>query len=283
MSDTGSLLPELPHRLSTLKCTVGLTSRIKLAAPGSVRYSHPVRSMCVGISMAFSLSKLVATHLSLLLQYPTADDSLIECPTPILAILSTHPESLIRLARSKLYSWPYAEVPACWRRLFVDSSIVHAIQLIQGKLLALNQDSLASHDNYSQNGKSVGAMEKFMDATESIGQDDWLQSVVKLLDMAIIMAGGEGRRDMIDTILQALQQDLETHVDSVTKGSEPKRRKLESAPPQYSDRFPIQSGNSRVDRPQLRYPVQSSLAPSVMAFEQHLRAGKGPLVMARVA
>lgn len=212
-----------------------------------------------------SLLDLLPSHLSTLLQNPLPTDSLSECPASVLSILSTHPESLIRLARSKLYSWPYADVPACWRRLFSDASIVHAIRLIQTKIEANEALMIEADRLESENG-------------ETWKEICWVQQVVNILDMAIIMAGAEGRRDMIESILQALQrqvqaQQAEEHVPK------PKRRKLDFSVRRFDDRFPTCCTKLTGTLPFIEHPIPSTSAIPILLFEQHLQGGKGPLVI----
>lgn len=70
--------------------------------------------------------------------------------------------SLLRLADEKILSYPYKEVPTCWRRLYTDASILSVVALF--------------------------ACSK-VDAEPS--QNDWFDAI-KMLDMAIIVAGSPG-------------------------------------------------------------------------------------------
>lgn len=224
------------------------------------------------------LPTLLTDHLSTLIQRPSSADSLSQCPAPVLLLLDTHPESLIRLARSKLYTWPFAQVPGCWRRLFVDASIVHAIRTIQSCLETEHNDKPESNEPKSKSADGKTSEPKFSNDTEANKEDDWVQDVVRLLDMAIIMAGAEGRRDMIESILESLQRYLqERHHDDYEPN--PKRRKLGVPTSQYSDRFPIECYKGTVILPQIQCPVPSASAPPVWVFEQHLQARKGPIVI----
>lgn len=215
--------------------------------------------------MSPDLSSLLGGHLSTLLQKPQPGDSLAECPAPVLSLLGTHPGFLIRLARSKLYAWPYAQVPACWRRLFSDASIVHAIRLIQLRIVESDACKI-----------EVFKPDREDEETEKAA--DWVQEAVNILDMAIIMAGAEGRRDMIESILQTLQRHIK---EQQTEEREPnaKRRKLDSSEHQYNERFSDQYNKSTGNLPLIEHPIPSSSALPVFAFEQHLQAGKGPLLI----
>ena len=84
-------------------------------------------------------------------------------------------DDLLRVARTKLHAYPFAEVPVCWRRLFTDASIVKAAIMIF---------------RWEQGEEDVG-------------------NVVGVLDMAIIMAGadGPGRRDAVEAMLEAVEAE----------------------------------------------------------------------------
>lgn len=127
--------------------------------------------------------------------------------------------------------------------------------------------------------------------------EDWVQKIVNLLDMAIIMAGAEGRRDMIETLLGALQRYLfdadegplakhrklsasdtiySDSSDSDT-GRRSKRRRLSpsAAPSPYTSTFPPSPHPQQT--PKISYPIASAINIPLREFEQHLAAQMGPL------
>lgn len=134
--------------------------------------------------------------------------------------------------------------------------------------------------------------------------DDWISSVVRVLDMALLMAGGVGRVEMIAAVLDELEAYLEEGGNSDMKSIEAtamgdpqrpcKRPKLvhdndgqgyrKDASPStiYSDSFPL-----TIDRaaPPIQFPVNRRVAPPLWEFEQHLRhkggAEGGPMVMTK--
>lgn len=87
-------------------------------------------------------------------------------------------ERLRRLADEKILSYPYKDVPTCWRRLYTDSSILEAA----GRL------SLASI------------------VDEEKGADEALKGIERL-DMALVVAGapGQGREDIVHRLIVELQ------------------------------------------------------------------------------
>ena len=233
------------------------------------------------------LSTLLTNSLTTVLKPPSRDDELSHCPAAVLSILRTHPESLIRLARSKLYSWPYAQVPACWRRLFVDASIVQAIHITQKNLAIECEKDSTKHEVITgaiENGLAGRRILRNGDWRKRVyEEDDWVQQVVNLLDMAIIMAGAETRREMIEAIIEHLRLYLSHETLTLPKHSQndepsqPKRRKLSSSHAQYNDTFPISKKLQQL--PSIRYPIPSASAPSLWTFEQHLQKQGGPMVI----
>lgn len=224
------------------------------------------------------LSGLLNDRLSELLENPSSTDPLADCPAPVLSILATHPASLIRLAHSKLYAWPYAEVPACWRRLFADASIVHAIRLIQQRLEAGSVREVEANRPDGEDKEAKQEVQRNGSGDGSTKGDDWVQEVVRILDMAIIMAGAEGRHEMIESILWTLQRYLQ---EQQPERDEPiaKRRKIDPSQQLHNDRFPIQCSTSTGTLPLIQYPVSSTTALPLFAFGTHLEARKGPLVI----
>ena len=220
---------------------------------------------------------LLNRSLQTLLSPPSTDDELSACPASVLCILQSHPESLIRLARSKLYSWPYARVPTCWRRLFVDASIVHAIHITQTSLAPDGIDRQTR--DLSKDGRTEDSFPKGNGGDEEVG-DDWIQEVVNLLDMAIIMAGAEHRREMIEDIIGKLRLYINPILSPDHNDDRPlqKRRKLSSYYSRYPDTFPTILSDQHVSPP-ICYPIASAAAPSLQIFEQHLESQGGPLVI----
>ncbi|KAL8793455.1 MAG: hypothetical protein Q9195_003938 [Heterodermia aff. obscurata] len=223
------------------------------------------------------LSDLLSHRLSELLENPSLSDPLADCPAPVLSILATHPASLLRLAHSKLYAWPYVDVPACWRRLYADASIVHAIRLIQQRLEAASVWGVEANrpDGEDNVTKQEAQKESGNGLTK---EDDWVQEVVRVLDMAIIMAGAEGRHEMIESILRALQcylQEQQSEID----GPIVKRRKNDPSQHRHNDRFPIQCSMGTGTSPLITYPISSAAALPLCEFGKHLEARKGPLVI----
>ncbi len=191
------------------------------------------------------LSKILHT-----LAHPNDSDPIKDCPQSVLFLLSTKPDALRTLAHTKLHTYPFASVPACWRRLYTDSSIAVAVKLIKGRLT-----------EPERNGENSPGEEKDEKADE-----EWVSEVVGILDMAIIMAGAEGRGEMIETLIGALQDHVKEH-----QLPQKKRRKVEDA-------FPVDL-NGKHAIPIIHHPVRSISDCSMYGFEKYLALGSAPLVM----
>ena len=195
------------------------------------------------------LLELLANSLQTLL-HPAPNDPILDCPPSTRSILPTHPTSLIQLAHAKIHSYPFSKVPICWRRLFTDASIVQALTVMRDGV-----ESLGSGEG-ADGGDEKGDWR---------GGGDWIQEAVRLLDMAVIMAGAPEREGMVEELLSALQ----SYFEEVDDGSRKKKKRRKE-----SDTFPIEGGNVFEIRNQI--PIRSRL--SMEAFEKHLMTGL-PLVI----
>lgn len=236
------------------------------------------------------LNDCLATLLKTLLAPPASNDALLGCPRSVLLVLSTHPKSLIRLARSKLYAWPYGQVPDCWRRLLTDASIAHAIYCIQSGTRSApaknrsHEDGMTGIDIVGGNGGPGRPRDGPSKSKNWPGlQRVWVQDAVNILDMAIIMAGANGRRSMIESIIEYLRLYLEhgknaSEYDYEDNQLHKKRRRLSACSAQYRDTFPLDMVGFYQSH-SIQHQICSSKGLSISAFERHLQGGKGPLVI----
>ncbi|KFY20938.1 hypothetical protein V491_03299 [Pseudogymnoascus sp. VKM F-3775] len=154
-------------------------------------------------------------------------DQLLELPPPLLAVLRRQTALLFkpvgsyngvlllkRLAdlektgRGKLYVYPFHEVPVAWRRLVCEVGVVRAVAEILGI--------------------SDGESEKV----------DWIDEVVKTLDMVLIMSGapGEGRREWIEKTFEILEDVIERKEAPESNSLEPpaKRMRIDNVVPRLA-------------------------------------------------
>ena len=171
-------------------------------------------------------------------------DEIRGCPVATLHLLRIDPAAVIKLAHTKIHCYPFSQVPTCWRRLFTDASICEAIRLSRAGIGSVNED--------------VGG--SFRGETD----EQWIRDVVKLLDMAIIMAGAPERANMIEDILATLQSWSEGN----HRQPPAKKRKVEA---QFSS-----LKDSRL--PDVKYPIPRRSAVSLRDFENHLPS-RSPIVI----
>ena len=197
------------------------------------------------------LLELLAGFLDTLLQ-PAASDPILDCPPSTRSILPTRPASLIQLAHAKIHSYPFSQVPTCWRRLYTDASIVQAVKVVKEGVDAMESARNVEHADGNEEVEWKGDSE------------DWVQETVRLLDMAVILAGAPEREEMIEELLSALQDYVEERSD----GPPRKKRRKED------DTF--QTEGKDVPEIQKQIPIRAAL--SMEAFEKHLGTGL-PLVI----
>lgn len=97
-------------------------------------------------------------------------------------------------------------------------------------------------------------------------EDDWVQRVVKLLDMAVIMTGAPGRAEIIESLLEGLQDYVE---ESDRECGPPRKKRMKAL-----DMFPT----GREDMPEIRHQISTRSDVSMTEFEKHLDTGL-PLVI----
>lgn len=213
---------------------------------------------------------------------PGTTDQILQCPLSARVLLPTHPALLIKLAHTKIYSYPFTEVPVCWRRLFTDASVTGAARVIEakvGKTQTVQLDG-KSHEFGSKRKQQSGQHgfrteveedeEEAINGREDLGAEDgedWIQEVVRLLDMAVIMAGAPEREETVESLLSTLQA---YHEAQGQKDHGPAKKKLRRDP----DIFAVEGKNV----PKIQYPTLRYSAMSMAAFEEHLLTDQ-PLVI----
>ncbi|KAI9764945.1 MAG: hypothetical protein M1840_007970 [Geoglossum simile] len=189
-------------------------------------------------------------------------------------------DDLIGLAYDKLNTFPFKDVPTCWRRLYTDASVLKAvfqisILITEGCVLGDGKaDRSRPGDKKSNPLRAHGPLEG-----DGLCLPDWESDIVRTLDTTIIMTGapGKDRRSLIEDILNSLQSIAETNLNNHADGKtfedrrSGKRRKLDTFG--IDDAFP--QCTNRV--PALQFPIQRANSLSLSAFERHLSASKnGP-------
>ena len=182
---------------------------------------------------------------------PQHNDDILKCPASTLQLLSSKPAVLIKFAHSKIHSYQFRHVPACWGRLFTDASVLEAARIIQDAITAANK-GLANKER--KGVKLDGGQQK----------DDWVQETTRLLDMALIITGAPERRELIEILFATLEAWLE---DKQTGPPRKRRRKEEG---EYF--------TTNASIPAIRHPIPKVAVPSMENFEKHLLCAQ-PLVI----
>lgn len=197
----------------------------------------------------------------------------------IRTVLHSDPDAALSLADGKLRVFPFKDVRLCWRRLYTDASLLNACYAIR--------------ENYEATGTGTG--EKLKDGENQSSNDAWLGSVIRTLDMALIMTGGPGREGQIEALFDALQNSLgvpslipfnsnipiHDEQDSATSPRPSKRLKTSPSPtasvsaPAQSRLFP----SNAAPAPLIRHPIPRISALSFEDFTSHIYSAKIPLVI----
>lgn len=208
---------------------------------------------------------------------PSPNDAILQCFDhdigKLRSLLRDDPEAALRLADTKLRVFPFKDVKDCWRRLYTDASLVLATHLIRTQLQVSAECDRQTLAQQSGESKPDAAIQ------DGDNQETWRASVVRYLDMALIMVGAPSRENIIASLFSALQ-GLPLHNTDKTisqpdssedeaSGRSVKRRKL-SQP-----LFPPETAPS----PELKYPIPRISAPSFDAMEQQIQVARTPVVI----
>ncbi|KAI5279688.1 hypothetical protein KEM54_004058, partial [Ascosphaera aggregata] len=207
---------------------------------------------------------------------PAPDDQIIGCfdnGFPVVRnLLRNSPDEALRLADEKLRVFPYKDVKDCWKRLFVDASIVKACQIIQRLLCDRASSGGEEYDQKRQDGEVHGAEEEVKLKADDVLKADhidpdspWLDMAVCVLDNALILAGGFGRTEVISSLFDALA------------GSTAPRLNIEGQADESDVMFPT----SFIPVPIITRPIPriSSSELSFELFTTHVNFQRSPLVI----
>ncbi|KAK7521402.1 uncharacterized protein IWZ02DRAFT_421016 [Phyllosticta citriasiana] len=130
-----------------------------------------------------ALSSLLRAHLSSPL---SPDDPLHACGASVTALLPRQPRAVLRIAHAKIHAFPFKDVPACWLRAWSEGCLWACVGLL-------------SESGGEEVEKGGGEEE------EGEEDDEWLDDVVRVLDMGLILAGGVGREKVYEWAFAALE------------------------------------------------------------------------------
>ena len=205
---------------------------------------------------------------------PSPDDPVLQCFDYDIHAhnkqLLNDPDAALQLADSKLHVFPFKDVHVCWRRLFIDASILKACVTIYnacglGDKRDKNTKVRETIDGMIKNSlTSIGNLRINADAS-------WLSPVVHLLDKALIMTGAPLRETLVESLLNALQHvTTPEEIEVEDEGGRPSKRRKLSEP-----LFPC----DMVPAPEIKYPIPRVSGPSFDSIEHHIRKVRTPLVI----
>lgn len=100
-------------------------------------YASPTK---IGMSESGGDEHTVEAHLLHLadrickhLDETVSNENIHLCGLGPLRIMESRPDEVLDLAHQKLHTWPYRDVPMCWRRLYEDAALSKAASLIRTK------------------------------------------------------------------------------------------------------------------------------------------------------
>jgi lysine-specific demethylase 8 len=211
---------------------------------------------------------------------PQSTDSILKCfehdtapAAKLVVLLRDDPAAALGVADARLRVFPFKDVKECWRRLYTDASLVLAVHLIRENMTKQDLEAVRKEQPKNQNrgnGQDRDAL-----------HEPWLDSAVRYLDMAIIMAGAPMREDMIDTLFSALKKWTQTQKLNSSCETEPHDLEFEETRPQKRRKLsaPLFPPDSAPVPRELANPIPRVSAPSFDAMENHIQDVRTPLVI----
>jgi hypothetical protein len=164
-------------------------------------------------------------------------------------------DDLISFSTEKLYAFPFKEVPACWRELFREASL-------------LKISALAVKDVWRQSRVFSQELPRIPTFSDQV-----MDEMVRTIDMALIMAGPPISLDTRDAVCAVLELLEACNSDLVNRHDEqktPKRRKLNTMSQSAASRFPFSSAMV----PAISKPIPRMASLSYDSFEKHMHKPK---------
>ncbi|KAM3065345.1 hypothetical protein ACMFMF_011070 [Clarireedia jacksonii] len=156
---------------------------------------------------------------------------LLECGEPILNLLSRQStairhsgkhrlilqrlDDMMNLAKEKFYAFPFKDVPACWRSLFLEASLLKFSALVMRRVWNTEQLPVDVSSNC---------------------EDVVLDQMVETMDMALIMTGVPTSSTIQEAIDQALSLLQKIHLERADEPTQPVTKRL--VPPPLSHPIP---------------------------------------------
>lgn len=212
--------------------------------PRSLFSTRPITPAEWKSSLSFPEAlRQLASDFEVELEATVVGDSIEECGTAPLEIIRDRPDEVIRLAHRKLHTWPYSEVPTCWRRLYEEGSIRKAINMIKAQA-EIQATDFKGRKRYRDGTTKIESTDASYSAQPDTpnqlcredGEDDWIANVVRVLDMGLILTGAPGRSQLITDLLDSLQLFLVPTEESSNNSQKDKAKVYDSGLPHS---FPV--------------------------------------------
>lgn len=168
------------------------------------------------------------------LQKDIPGDPIVDCHSDGYHSLREQNDTLFALANQKLHTFPFKDVNPCWFRLYTDASIAKALTLMERPFVPEDLDT-----------------------------------IVSILDMALIMAGGLGREQLIHDIMSSLQAVTKEHHEDSERPI--KRRRIQES----ANTLP----QDNVSIPIIHFPILYMSSPSLTKFQAFMLDKREPLIL----
>ena len=250
------------HRMVLFATAVEAENCGKLRRPERTTSIHQSASM-----NDLQLFSSIKDLLERTLKAPFAEnDSIRDCDPSLLSLLRVSPEVAREHAYEQLYAVAYKDVAECWRRLYTESSMWIALDMVEEVVERIEQERI-KHDSVEG----------------SVAQE--LGKIVEELDRAVIMTGAPVRRHKIEEIfgkLSYLQLCRNENLgiyrceDGTLDEHEGRRRKLSSTPeanhpsPEIELEIPHSYPSIQVPDPPLRFTFRRMHNLSLEEFQSQL-------------
>ncbi|KAK5823164.1 jumonji domain-containing 5 [Linnemannia elongata] len=171
-------------------------------------------------------------------------------------------DALVDYGREMLHTYPYREVPSCWREFYTDAGILKALAL-----------GFSAFRGRGEGGDGSGLEVVAVDAEP-------LKVAIAVCDNVLVMAGasGERRRDLVFEMIDYLETVIENGLDPKEDGVAPmaKRQKIsEAATTATVVDGQVKLGEELVQEPipEIRFPIPRIHLPTMEEFQQHVNVG----------
>jgi hypothetical protein len=183
--------------------------------------------------------RYLASEIRQELQDVGENDAINACGKAALSILHSRPLEALQLAKDHVQYQPYREVQRCWLRLYEDASLWRAAELLCDAAEGLSPDA----------GKLFKA-------------DDWMSSVVRVLDLGLVVSGGMFRGELYEAVFANLEPLVKQH--------------------DVNDSTPTAFNVEQPETLHSRHLVSTAPEPSLEAFQLHIDNHTTPLLLTGV-